>query len=412
MFIFRKGVILFVFFCFFFIFHVSNKIYRKSGWQRRWQLRFPHSSLFAYCYNNEAHEAIGMTAMSGLKGEQLYELKKMLSGKDLVDIGKWGHLVHDKIKDAEKMHFNLQEGNCADIHFTCTDENGLCLLNSIKHFYYKLLETSNFKVDKELSELRWKYPRDIVFTDTDRLKYLVSLLSDMHQPLRLGFLKDLGGKQISVVYFDVNDERKKTTLFDYLESEIIDKMVVKHSNSWYGGWTHVSKIFSDHKKDEALFNELGIDVIDLWAQEIVSDFCTEFYLNRYLAEYRDNKEEGFFIDLEKDVHIVYELEYQLERFIRGSILRAGSRIAIILNHIFMKKKFISLRKRSEFDKVSEEALNQPKATQIYQSNALFINLSILFILLLIVFYVNMLINGRNKNQLPTKMECELQEKCN
>ncbi|CRG96627.1 P1 nuclease, putative [Plasmodium gallinaceum] len=361
-------------------------------------------------FNNEGHEAIGMVAMSGLKSDQLYELKKLLNGKDLVDLGKWGHLVHDKIRGAEPMHFNLQNNDCKNISFSCDDKNGLCLINSIKYFYNKLLLPPNSNLNEDI---KFKYPRNISFTDSDSLKYLVTLISDMHQPLRISFISDNGGKNINVTFFDNKLQKVKSNLFEYLENKIINKMIQKYQSSWYSGWTHVNRIFNDHKKDEDLFKKNGIDVIYIWAKDIVNDFCSEFYMNNSIESYMTLKEEKLYFDTTTELEISYELEYQLERLIRNNILRAGSRISILLNHIFAKKKFSNFRKRSEFDKVEYEELKKSKAASIYKNNALFINLAIIFVILLAIFYFNVLMNRRNKMRLPNKInEAELQEKCN
>ncbi|CRG99290.1 P1 nuclease, putative [Plasmodium relictum] len=368
------------------------------------------NKFFIKGFNNEGHEAIGMVAMSGLKSEQLYELKKLLSGKDLVDLGKWGHLVHEKIKQAESMHFNLQYNDCKNIKFTCEDKNGLCLINSIKYFYNKLLLPPGSDPNNDIT---FKYPRKITFTDSDSLKYLVTLISDMHQPLRISFLNDNGGKNINVTFYDSKSEKVKSDLFKYLENEIINKMIQKYQSSWYSGWTHVNRIFNDHKKDEDLFKKNGIDVIYIWAKEIVSDFCSEFYMDNSIANYMTLKEEKFCFDTTKELEISYEMEFLLERLIRNNILRAGSRISILLNHIFAKKKFSNFRKKSEFDRVEFEELNRFKTESIYKNNAIYINLLIILVILFTIFYFNFIMNRRNKMRLPSKInESELQEKCN
>lgn len=367
------------------------------------------------CYNNEGHEAIGMTAMSGLKNEQLYELKKLLNGRDLVDIGKWGHLVSDKIKKAELMHYNIQKHSCAKIEFSCDDPDGLCLLNSIKHFYSELLQL-NGESGNQGSGVPFKYPRNMVFTDADRLKYLVSLVSDMHQPLRLGFLHDMGGKKVNITFTDVSMERKTCSLFDYLEEEIINNMVARYENSWYSGWTHINRILNFHTRDEELFRTIGIEAINIWAEETVSEFCDIFYKNNFISKYLlPDEADNFFLDLTKNpIVLPRDLEYVLERFVRNNILKAGSRISIILNHVFANKKFTSFRKRSELDQIRAENLqSQSNLFSNNYNNALFINLIIIVTVVCIFLYVIMFMNKNKNGSIPTKIqESELQEKYN
>ncbi|GAB65656.1 S1/P1nuclease [Plasmodium cynomolgi strain B] len=414
------------------------------------------------CFNGEGHEAIGMVAMSGIKSEQLYELKKLLSGKDIVDIGKWGHLVHDKIKGAESMHFNLQSNDCKKAVFKCENENGLCLINSIKHFYGRLAgghsgkqpakesageptgqsseqssgepseqptgqsseqptgQPSEQPTEQDASNsappgekaIPFKYPKNIAFTDADSLKYLVSLIADMHQPLRIAYRYDNGGKDIKVIHHD-DYKTVKTNLFDYMESELINKMINRYQSAWYGGWTHVNRLFDEHKKDEKLFSEKGINAIDIWGEQIVNEFCSEFYLNSYVTNFMVGKDNELHFDTSKEIEITYDLEFHLERLLKVNILRAGSRIAIVLNSLFANRKFSSLRKKSEFDRVEYEQLERHKTASVYKKNAIFINLAIIFIVLAVILYFNFIFNRKNKMYLPSKTEeVELQAKCN
>lgn len=311
------------------------------------------------CFNHEGHEAIGMVTMSGLKNNQLYELKKILNGKDIVDIGRWCHLVHSKIKGAESMHYNLQNNDCQKAIFKCEDENGLCLINSIKYFYNKLMETPNSsnysdnenEKTKEIpNKIIFKYPKNINFTDSDSLKYLVSLIADMHQPLRISYKYDNGGRNIKIYYRNNQGAKIKSTLFEYIENDLINKMIEKYQSSWYSGWTHINRIYDQHKKDEILFKEKGINAIEIWATEIVNDFCYDFYLNNYVSSFLTNVKNELHFNTNKEIDIPKDLEFQFERLIKLNILKAGSRISIILNHIFANKSFSNFRKISELDK--------------------------------------------------------------
>ncbi|SOV14029.1 P1 nuclease, putative [Plasmodium sp. gorilla clade G2] len=406
----KGGMSVVSFFCFFFSFFLFFFLFNNN------------IILYVDCFNNEGHEAIGMVAMSGLKNDQLYELKKLLNGKDIVDIGKWGHIVHDKITGAKNMHFNLQQNDCKNINFECKNANGLCLINSIKYFYNKLLSTTpdtkkniinnNLDKNEKLKKFTFIYPRNIKFTDSDSLKYLISLISDLHQPLRIGFTHDNGGQNINITHFNVDGTKVKTNLFEYMENEIISKMINKYQSSWYSGWTHINRIFDEHKKDEELFEKYGIDVIDIWAKQIISEFCSEFYLNNYVTQFMMSKGDQLHFDTSNNIDIFYDLEFILERLIRFNMLRAGSRISIILNYIFSKKKFSNFRKKSVFDKDFQESQRYHIASA-YKNNAIFINLTIIFVILLLLFYFNFIMKRRNKMHLPDKIEhIELQAKCN
>ncbi|WBY56634.1 plasma membrane protein 1 [Plasmodium yoelii yoelii] len=344
------------------------------------------------CFNHEGHEAIGMVTMSGLKNNQLYELKKILNGKDIVDIGKWSHLVHNKIKGAESMHYNLQNNDCQKAIFKCENENGLCLINSIRYFYNKLMETPNSsnssnneieKTKETTNKITFKYPKNINFTDSDSLKYLVSLIADMHQPLRISYKYDNGGKNIKIYYRNNQGAKIKSTLFEYIENDLINKMIEKYQSSWYSGWTHINRIYDQHKKDEILFKEKGINAIEIWATEIVNDFCYDFYLNNYVSSFLTNVKNELHFNTNKEIDIPKDLEARFERLIKLNILKAGSRIAIILNHIFANKTFSNFRKISELDKGQYDKLESYTSPSTYKRNALLINLAILLSILVL-----------------------------
>ncbi|CXI30750.1 P1 nuclease, putative [Plasmodium berghei] len=374
------------------------------------------------CFNHEGHEAIGMVTMSGLKNNQLYELKKILNGKDIVDIGRWCHLVHSKIKGAESMHYNLQNNDCQKAIFKCEDENGLCLINSIKYFYNKLMETPNSsnysdnenEKTKEIpNKIIFKYPKNINFTDSDSLKYLVSLIADMHQPLRISYKYDNGGRNIKIYYRNNQGAKIKSTLFEYIENDLINKMIEKYQSSWYSGWTHINRIYDQHKKDEILFKEKGINAIEIWATEIVNDFCYDFYLNNYVSSFLTNVKNELHFNTNKEIDIPKDLEFQFERLIKLNILKAGSRISIILNHIFANKSFSNFRKISELDKGQYDKLENYNSSSTYKRNALLINLAILLSIVVIILYYNFVINKKRKTLLPNKMvEVELKNKSN
>ena len=95
-------------------------------------------------FGKHGHEAIAMTAMSGIKGPALANLKRMLGGKDAVDVAFWAHKV-EKLYPTSAYHIQPQsEDNCGqetktvDLSF-CDD--GMCLVGAMKHFYSRLMGT-------------------------------------------------------------------------------------------------------------------------------------------------------------------------------------------------------------------------------------------------------------------------------
>eukprot|EP00392_Amoebophrya_sp_AT5.2_P018177 g18652.t1 len=105
-----------------------------------------HETVLAF--DRDGHEAIGMTAMSAIeRGKVLTTMKKLLKGKDIMDISGWAHAVDEKFPWAEAMHYQSYalgsdgpnyDAQCENMRLLTDQKHcpgNYCLLPAMKHFY-------------------------------------------------------------------------------------------------------------------------------------------------------------------------------------------------------------------------------------------------------------------------------------
>eukprot|EP00397_Hematodinium_sp_SG-2012_P020110 GEMP01020702.1.p1 GENE.GEMP01020702.1~~GEMP01020702.1.p1 ORF type:complete len:354 (+),score=61.41 GEMP01020702.1:81-1142(+) len=210
------------------------------------------------------YEAIGMTAMSDLKGKTLAQTKKLLGGKDVVDVAGWARKADTEYKWASQLHFQEQDDNpsCSrtDFKFDCPEKNSMCLIPAIKHFYGHVHGTITTKI---------AFPDDVTFTDADSMKFLINLLSDMHQPM---YLASKEARNIQVKF-----KGEPMTLFEFWDQRLAKAVMEQNEGFWNGGWTVINAVrgpFEVEKKRFAELKEQGIDTMSKeWATENAQMAC-------------------------------------------------------------------------------------------------------------------------------------------
>ncbi|OII74851.1 S1 P1 nuclease [Cryptosporidium ubiquitum] len=280
-------------------------------------------------FDADGHSAIGMTTISGLQNNFSQKLKRLMNGKDIVDISGWGERVSKKHPSTLPFHFQSQ--NKSDYlkdgieggeylkkkHILRSDTNckktGHCLVPMIKHLYYRLIgDQSKFKIN---------YPEGIQLTDSDSMKFLINLVGDLHQPMHFGFIEDDLGREINGM-ISINGTNERLSLFEIWESGITRKLKTEKPQFWFGGWTHILAIRDTFDKELLLWKEKGIEMIDDWARENYSIMVNEIYFHPISKQpIIDN----FNVDI--------TLEFAWLEIFRSRILIAGARLSIILNEI-------------------------------------------------------------------------------
>jgi hypothetical protein len=289
-------------------------------------------------WSDEGHQAVSMIAVSGLSPHVQAVVKRLLAPEDMVDIGSWGHHLEKDYPLSSKLYYiytseakqscgktlEINEENCQD---------SLCLVGGLEYLYKRLQgeNVNNLKC----------FPKNEL-TEADALKLLVNLLADLHQPLRVAFEEDLGGKTILIRSKDSNWNNRTLSLFYFYDSFIIEKMKNDSMTYWDGGWTHVrslaSDVFANLKKEwEETSSDQRILLFRKWANEAFISSCNIGYKNLLTKQ---NITSGDIISLSEE-----RLAYQI---IHEKLLIAGARIAIVLNSIFKHRDLSKLRKTSSF----------------------------------------------------------------
>ncbi|CUV07297.1 unnamed protein product [Cryptosporidium hominis] len=279
-------------------------------------------------FDAEGHSAIGMTTISGLQNNFSQKLRRLMNGKDIVDISGWGERVSKKHPSTLPFHFQGQSkgdyfkngelGNDLKEKFILKSDNnckhtGHCLVPMIKHLYYRLIgDNSKFKIN---------YPEGIQLTDSDSIKFLINLIGDLHQPMHFGFIEDGLGREIKGM-MSINGTNERLSLFEIWESGIARKLKTEKPQFWFGGWTHILAIRDIFDKELLLWKERGIEMIDDWAKENFEIVTNEIYFHPISKQ-----------PIIDNFNVDVTLEFAWLEIFRSRILIAGARLSIILNDI-------------------------------------------------------------------------------
>lgn len=266
-----------------------------------------------YGWNTLGHDSIGMTIMSDIKGKTLNQLKKLLGGHDAVDVSGWAHKADDKYPWASKLHFQEQDKNddCSrtDFEYDCSDN--MCLVPAIKHFYGHVHGTITTKIN---------FPGDVTFTDADSVKFLINLISDMHQPLHMS---NVEWRNTRVKWKD-----SKQSLFTFWDDSLTQAAMEDEGSAWYSEWTVIAAVRSRYEDEKKAFQDEGFEaLLKKWAQENAQKAC------EYFGELKDAGDK----DSDGDYVISQELYSRWKKeMMRSRILMAGARIAIVLESLLHK----------------------------------------------------------------------------
>lgn len=136
--------------------------------------------------------------------------------------------------------------------------------------------------------------------EATKLKFLVHLIGDIHQPLHVGNGEDRGGNDVKVEYFGDN-----TNLHSVWDSRMIDSK--QYSYTEFADWVnHATK-----------------EQVAAWQSATVRDWAYES------MSYRDEV-----YDLPENGRIYYEYSYKYFDIVKLRVLQAGIRLAGVINDIY------------------------------------------------------------------------------
>lgn len=133
-----------------------------------------------------------------------------------------------------------------------------------------------------------------------RLKMLIHLVGDIHNPLHVGTGKDMGGNRTEVEWF-----YEPSNLHRVWDSEMIDDTKLSYTEY---------SVAIDHPTQKQIEKWQNTTVLD-WAYEAM--------------EYRDQV-----YDLPSDHQLGYEYQYKNHDLLNKQLLKAGVRLAGVLNEIY------------------------------------------------------------------------------
>ncbi|PIB36992.1 S1/P1 Nuclease [Reichenbachiella sp. 5M10] len=137
-------------------------------------------------------------------------------------------------------------------------------------------------------------------TELENLKYLVHLVADIHQPLHVGTGEDKGGNDVKVTFM-----WEPTNLHSVWDSGLIDYQQLSFTE--YSKWVnHISEQELEKCQSEG---------IDVWIDEAKS-YRKAIY------------------DIPEDGKLSYEYNYKNIGIVNERLLKAGVRLAGILNEIY------------------------------------------------------------------------------
>jgi hypothetical protein len=263
-----------------------------------------------------------MTTMSALQNEPTSQVKRLMGGKDAVDVAFFAHKVNKKYPWTTELHFQRQSSwKCGPpVDLSKCPENK-CLVKALKHLYGRL-------VNKPIVDIDWG--AGIKLTDADALKYLINLIADLHQPLHLGFDDDGDmGRKIKV-----NFRGRDMSLYDLWDKELTQAIMKDSPGFWWGGWTHVSRTRTEYEKDAEQWKKDGVNMFDQWAADSLKFACDDVYKNPVTGIPIDEeaKKQGGTLRVDNRLFETWKRE------LLSKILVAGARTAIVVNSILAQRE--------------------------------------------------------------------------
>lgn len=140
--------------------------------------------------------------------------------------------------------------------------------------------------------------------EKDKLRLVIHMIGDIHQPLHVGTGEDRGGNQTRLQWMGDN-----SNLHRVWDSEIINSIQMSYSEL---AWE---------------INTVSDEEIAEWQNSTVRDWAYES------VSYRDRV-----YDLPDDMRIGYEYRYKNRELVFQRMLQAGVRIAGVLNDIYGEEK--------------------------------------------------------------------------
>jgi hypothetical protein len=243
---------------------------------------------YAFSWGVTGHRIIGEIAQQHLTKKAKKELLKLIGRETLAQWSNWPDFIKSDStwNHASPWHYVDLPGHMEKEKF----------IDELKKLPGKNLYT---QIQAMMTELK-----DESLTVEKRrvaLYFLIHLVGDLHQPLHVGRDEDAGGNKIVVYWFD-----KKTNLHTLWDSMLIDFQ--QYSYTEYANILNIA--------DE---NE-----VRLWQSASLEDW---FYESHVISD-------SIYDATPNESKLSYKYNYQFQKILDEQLLKAGVRLAALLNRSF------------------------------------------------------------------------------
>ncbi len=245
-------------------------------------LLFSSLSVSAFSWGATGHRATGYIADKYLSNKARKAIQRILNNQSLAMAATW----MDEIRSDSTYNY------LTDWHWV-TINDGMTYEQSEKNPNGDIIMT----LERIIAELKSK--KLSAKEETERVKMLIHLVGDIHQPLHVGGGTDRGGNEVKVTWFGNN-----SNLHRVWDSEMIDGTQLSY--------TELAESLA--KPDAAQIKILQSNNIRSWAYESMS-------YRKQVYNYGNGK-------------LGYQYAYKNLPAVQERLLRAGVRLAGILNEIY------------------------------------------------------------------------------
>lgn len=241
-------------------------------------------SLSAFGWGATGHRAVAKVAEKYLSKKAKKELERILGGQSMAMASTWmDDIYSDSTYDYAR-----------DWHWV-TIQDGETYEQSIKNPNGDVIAT----LERIIAELKSK--KLSAKEETERVKMLIHLVGDIHQPLHVGGGTDRGGNNVKVSWF-----RTDSNLHRVWDSDMI--------NDTRLSYTELAESLDFPTEAQRL----------AWSKTSIRDIAYEsMTFRKQVYDIGDGK-------------LGYEYTYKYFHIVRGQLVKAGVRLASVLNEIYGK----------------------------------------------------------------------------
>ncbi|MFY0626108.1 MAG: S1/P1 nuclease [Reichenbachiella sp.] len=237
----------------------------------------------AFSWGKTGHRVVGQIAYEHLTNKARKNIQSILGNEKIGMVGNY----MDFIKSNKTMAY------MTPWHY-CTVPDGRQYEELVVPSEGDVVESIK-RIVSELEAKEFTYE-----SESENLKYLIHLVGDIHQPLHVGNGNDRGGNDIKVNFMYEN-----SNLHRVWDSGMIDFQQLSYTE--YVAWIN-------HPKEELIAQWQHDDVLD-WVKECI-DLRSQVY------------------DIPKDGRLSYGYIYKNIDTVNERLLKAGIRLAGILNELY------------------------------------------------------------------------------